>query len=78
MARAPTEPAHVHGAHLLDEHPRGLTAYLDLGAKRCRPRAAGGGGDDHERTGEELVRLDDDTEAVTVLFVADPLRVRLR
>lgn len=36
---SPSRP--VDGADLLDEHPSGLAQHLDLGTKRCGPRAAG-------------------------------------
>lgn len=74
VAHQVAEPLGVDGADLLDEDAGPLAGDVDLGPKRRRPGAAGGGGNDHRRARQELVGLDDDSEALVVLLVADALR----
>ena len=64
----------VDSTELLDEHPGGFVVHLDLGTKRCGPRAPGGRSDNHDRAGQDLVCLDDNPISVPVLLMTEALR----
>jgi hypothetical protein len=71
VPREVAESLRVNGANLLDEHPGAFAGNVDLGPERCGTSAERSGGDEDDRSREELVRLDDDAEPIAVLFVTD-------
>lgn len=68
------EATHVDGAHLLDEHACPSLIDRDLWSKRRHPSAGRCGRYEHDRAWKERIRLHDDTEPVTTLFVTSPFR----
>ena len=67
-----TEPPSVHGSDLLNQDAGGLAEQLDLGAERGRSCAARCRRDQHHRTWQELIGLDDHSIASAVLLVTGP------
>lgn len=67
------EPSRIDGAHLLDKDASRSPVHFDLGPKRCRPSAARRRCDQDDGSRKQFVGLDDDSEAVAVLFVANAL-----
>ena len=70
------DPAHqvaktvdIDGSNLLDKDTCGLTGNLDLRSKRCGPSAGRGRSDDHNRSWQHRVGLDEDAKSSTMLFV---------
>jgi hypothetical protein len=70
VAHVLTEPGHVNCAELFNKDPCGTTFDDRFGAKRCRSSTARCRCDDNDRARQELVRLDDDRESITLLLVA--------
>lgn len=64
----------VDSSNLFDKHSCRFAVYVDLGTERRGPGAFGGGSNQHERTGEQLVRLHDNAETPALLFVSTPAR----
>ncbi len=64
------ESTDVDCSNLFDEHLRRRVLEVDLGTERRWSGARRGGRNQHSGPGEESVRLDDDTEAFSLLFVS--------
>jgi hypothetical protein len=68
-----TETFHGDRSELLDEQARAPTADVELRPKRCRPGARRRWSDQHDRTREHGVALQDHGQPAGMLFVSDAL-----
>ena len=67
------ETLHIDRVESLDQDHRCFTLDLDRGTKRRLASAARRRGNYHDRSGQELIGLDHDPVANTVLLVAETL-----
>jgi len=68
------EPTDVDDSELFDKHSSRLSFDMGLGSKRRWAGALGRRRHDHDRTRQELVRLDDDAVTIAMLRVANASR----
>ena len=73
MACQLAQTLHIDGADLFDQNARCFARRFDLRAERRGSGTAGCRCDEHDRAGQEFVGLNDNTEAVPALLVADAL-----
>lgn len=66
-----TQPSHIHGTDLFDEHAGHLAGDVDLWPERRRASAARCRSDQNDRAGKQLVGLDDHAVSISVLLVAN-------
>ena len=74
MAGQATKPLHIHRTDLLDEHASQRSGDVDLWSEGRSASAARCRGDQNDRTGKQLVGLDDHAVTIPVLLVAHPTR----
>jgi hypothetical protein len=66
-----TKPGGVYRTELFDQHSGPVASKIDLGSEGSGTRRTRRGGNEHDRSREELVCLDDNTESISVLLASD-------
>lgn len=73
MAGEVAQPLDVDGADLFDEHPCCVAFHFNLRAERSRPSTSGRRSDNDDRARKQLVGLNDNPEAIAMLFMTTAL-----